>query len=202
MTKIDIDTAKAAYYAAETAKINAAVKELQDEDRYAEYFFFAEIDSVSVAKVAASMNRQFYSDPDRDFTLIFNSPGGVVHAGLGFYDFVVGLRNKGARVKTKVNGVAASLAAVLTQVGDERTISPHSFLMIHEVTSGAYGNVRDIEARRKEMARFEEHALDILCERSKLTKARIKRRLKTTDNDWYLDASEALELGLVDAIEP
>lgn len=198
-----LEQAKADYYESEKRRSEWYLKEQIDEDNYTDYFFFAEVDPGSVAKVAVSMNRQFHGNPEREFNIIFNSPGGLVHSGLALYDFLGDLRKKGAFVRTKVYGVAASIAAVLTQSGDERVMSPNSFLMLHEVKTFGLpaSTARDFEEHKQHMERFEDRALDILCERSKLTKARIKRRWKASEKDWYLGAEEALKEGLIDRIE-
>lgn len=143
-----------------------------------------------------SMSRRF---PGEDITILFNSMGGNIFDGMALYDFIMELKQREHKIVTKAFGMAASMAATLLQAGDERIIGKNSFLMVHE-TSGAVSEMRsgEIEDVTKLLRRFEDKSLDILAERSTLSKTQIKNRWKR--KDFWLDAEEALRYGFVDRI--
>lgn len=136
--------------------------------------------------------------PGSKMTIVFNSPGGSVIAGLALYDFIRELRTNGHTIETVSLGMAASMGGVLLQAGDTRVMGRYAHLLIHEVSTGAIGKMSEIEDEVKFMGRLQDQLLDILSERSTLTKEQIRRRWKKTD--WWLGAEEALELGFIDAI--
>lgn len=132
-------------------------------------------------------------------TIIFNSPGGSIIAGLALYDYIQQLRALGHNVTTVALGMAASMGGILLQAGDRRVIGAHSFLLIHEASFGSGGKASEVEESLQFVERLQVKLVDILCEHSRLTPATIRRKWKKTD--WWLDAQECLNLGLVDEIQ-
>lgn len=145
-----------------------------------------------------TLGQWFREDPNKPVEIVFNSPGGSVIDGLALFDYIAELKAQGAQINTVSLGYAASMAGVLLQAGTQRTMGQHAFLLIHEISSGAIGNINKLEDEVKFCKRIQGQLLDILSERSTLTKKQIERRWKR--QDWWLDANEALELGFCDAI--
>lgn len=139
--------------------------------------------------------------PGKDIWIDINTPGGSVTDGLAIYDQVQRLRRKGHKVTTRAVGGAFSMGAVLLQAGDVRIIDPRAKILIHQGSGGMSG---DMTVGEQEDARaFREmllnDVLDILAERSTLSKRQIKNRW--TRKDWYLNADEAVKLGFADLAE-
>ncbi len=138
-------------------------------------------------------------DPDKDIQLYINSPGGSVTAGLAIYDTMQYVK---CDVVTICVGQAASMAAVLLASGTKgkRYALPSSRIMLHQPLGGAEGPVRDVEIITKELLRIKNLINTILSEK---TGQPIERIEKDTDRDFFMDAYEALNYGLVDkVIEP
>lgn len=163
------------------------------------YYFHGAVNSISSSDCIESVGFWTRKRPGSDITIVFNSPGGGVFEGLALYDFLRDLRSRGHKLTTKSVGMAASMGGVLLQAGDERIMGPNAYMLIHEVSSGSMGKVSEMEDALEFTNRLQEKLLDILSERSSLTKAQIKRKWKK--KDWWLDAQEALELGFIDRIE-
>lgn len=138
-------------------------------------------------------------DPDeKPFTIEICSPGGSVLQGFALIDYIRALRAEGHKINTVGLGWVASMAAVLLQAGEKRTIGKNSWLMVHEVQSEATGALSEMDDHSKLMKRFNDRLYDLLSERSTLTRKEIERRAKR--RDWWLDADEALQAGFVDEI--
>jgi ATP-dependent Clp endopeptidase proteolytic subunit ClpP len=131
-------------------------------------------------------------------TIRFDSQGGNVTDGLALYDYIMLLRRDGIEVHTQGFGLVASMAAVLLQAGTTRSLSPRVRLLIHEVSSVAFGSYTEQVEQTAETRKVQDILLDILTERSSLSKAVLRRKWKKTD--WWLGADESVELGLADAV--
>ena len=135
-------------------------------------------------------------DPEKDIMLYINSPGGVISAGLAVYDTMKLLR---CDVSTICVGMTASMATVLLSAGTKgkRYALPNSTVHMHQAMSGASGQASDIEIAAKEILRLNEKIRRILAEN---TGQKFEKIVQDTDRDFYLDAIQAKEYGLVDDI--
>lgn len=164
-----------------------------------EYMFYNPVVEQTVAKAMFDMSMWARKRPEMPFTITFNSPGGTVTDGFALYDFIRSLSAKGHKVTTKCMGIAASMGAILMQAGDERVMTPTSYLMIHEVSSVSEGRLSELEDAQKVVKKFQNDALAILAKRSTLTVDKIQTRWRK--KDWYMSPTEALDLGFIDRIE-
>lgn len=135
-------------------------------------------------------------DPDRDIQLYVNSPGGVITAGLAIYDTMQLIK---ADVSTICVGMSASMGTVLLSAGasGKRFALPHATIHMHQALGGARGQAADIEIAAREILRNNETIRSILAQHTGQPLDRIKA---DTDRDFYLDAEQAQEYGLVDAV--
>jgi ATP-dependent Clp endopeptidase proteolytic subunit ClpP len=138
-------------------------------------------------------------DPGEPIEITINPPGGSVLDGLALYDAILRLRRKGHHVTTRGTGLIASMATILMQAGDERILDANSWFMIHEVSAGSRGTVSEMEDQAAFVKRLNGRLMDILAERSTLTKKQILARTKKKD-DW-LSADEAVGFGFADKVE-
>jgi len=138
-------------------------------------------------------------DPGEPIDITINSPGGSVLDGLALYDGILRLRRKDHHVTTRGTGLIASMATILMQAGDERILDANSWFMIHEVSAGAGGTSTDLKEQVAFIDRLNNRLVDILAERSTLTKRQILSRVKKKD-EW-MSAAEAVELGFADKVE-
>lgn len=127
-------------------------------------------------------------------SLYINSPGGSVSAGLGIYDT---MRLVKSQVNTICIGMAASMGSILLSAGHERFILPHSRVMIHQPSGGVRGQASDILIEAKEIEKCRTELAQILADNShqELTKVMLDM-----DRDYWMNAQEAVEYGLVDKI--
>src|SRR5436190_1956180 len=125
-----------------------------------------------------------------------NSPGGSVSATLAIYDT---MQISSCPVATYCVGLAASGGAVLLAGGTKgkRYALPHSKVMIHQPYGEVGGQVSDIEIQADEILKTRETLNRVLAEHTGQT---IERIAKDTDRDFYMNAMQAKEYGIVDAI--
>ncbi len=135
-------------------------------------------------------------DPKKDIKLYVNSPGGVVNAGLAIYDTMQYVK---CDVATICIGMAASMGAVLLAAGtkDKRFILPNAEVLLHQVMGSAEGQATEIEISARHILKIKERLNKILALH---TGKDIEQVAKDTDRDFYLDAAQALDYGIVDKV--
>jgi len=136
------------------------------------------------------------TDPGKDIQIYFNSPGGAVHAGLGIYDTMQYISSEIATICT---GMAASMSAVLLCAGQKgkRSALKHSRVMIHQPMGGTQGQASDIEITTREILKLRTELYKIIADH---TGKDIKKVEKDSDRDYWMNAQEALEYGMVDEV--
>ena len=137
-----------------------------------------------------------HENPDEDITIIINSPGGSVIAGLAIYDTMNYIT---CDVSTVCIGQAASMGSFLLSGGTKgkRYSLPSSRIMIHSVASGNEGKIQDMRISLKETERLSDYLNKQLAKHTGKT---IKRIEKDTDRDNFMSAEEAKAYGLIDQV--
>ncbi len=129
-----------------------------------------------------------------DLTVVINSPGGDVFAGLAIYNALV---NHNGNVTVRVDGLAASIASVIAMAGDKIIMSPGSMIMIHRPSVYAAGTVDDMEKAKDVLLKIEEGITPIYAKRTGLDEDKIAELLEA--ETWML-ADKAVELGFADEV--
>ena len=127
-----------------------------------------------------------------------NSPGGVITSGMVMYDTIRMLKSP---VSTICMGLAASMGSILLSGGvkGKRYIYPHGEVMIHQPSLGGYiqGVSTDLEIQANQTKKVKEIGAKILAENCGKTMEQI---MNDFDRDYWMDAQEAIEYGIVDAV--
>jgi len=139
------------------------------------------------------LNRE---DQEKEIQMYINSPGGVIYSGLAVYDTMQMISNP---ISTVAVGVTASFGTVLLTAGTKgrRYALPNATIHLHQPLGGAQGQATDIEIQTKQIMRLKNLLNDIMAKHTGKAVDVIKR---DTDRDFYLDAKEAVEYGLVDQV--
>jgi ATP-dependent Clp protease protease subunit len=135
-------------------------------------------------------------NPSKDVSLYINSPGGSITSGLSIYDTMQFIKPD---VSTICVGQAASMGAILLAGGTKgkRYSLPNSRVMIHQPISGFQGQASDIDIQAKEILKLRQRLNEILSTHTGKTEQQIA---SDTDRDNFMQASEALEYGLLDTV--
>ncbi len=133
---------------------------------------------------------------NEDISIYINSPGGSVTSGMAIYDTMNYIKSD---VKTIVIGMAASMAAFLLSCGKKgkRYALSNSEVMIHQPLGGAEGQATDIKIAAERIIKIKDKLNKIL---SLNTNQPLKKIVKDTDRDNYMDSLEAKKYGLIDEI--
>ena len=129
-----------------------------------------------------------------DIRVEINSPGGDVFDGIAIYH---ALANHDARVTTRVDGIAASIASVIVQAGDRRLMQPASQMMVHDAWAFTVGNARDHEDTAELLVQQDEIIAGIYAARSGGDLDHFRSLMKS---ETFLTAEMAVEEELADEI--
>lgn len=141
----------------------------------------------SVSKVIDEANGE-------DLEVEINSGGGSVFAGSEIYTI---LKDYKGHVTVKIVGLAASAASVIAMAGDKVMMSPTAQMMIHNVSSRAKGDYRDME----HTAEVLRNANNTIANAYRLKTGKTQEELlKLMDNETWMTAQKAKELGFIDEI--
>ena len=159
-------------------------------------FLGSGIDEQVANIVVAQLLHLTHEDPEKEIQMYINSPGGVIYAGLAIYDTMQMIPNP---ISTVAVGVTASFGTVLLTAGTKgrRYALPNATIHMHQPLGGAQGQATDIEIQVKQILRLKDLLLGIMAKHTGQPLEIIKR---DTDRDYYMDAKQAVEYGLVDQV--
>lgn len=93
-------------------------------------------------EITPQMFRDELESGEGDVTVWINSPGGNVFAAAEIYTM---LKDYKGSITVKIDAIAASAASVVAMAGDTVQMSPVAMLMIHDPSTVAMGNTKDME---------------------------------------------------------
>jgi len=159
-------------------------------------FLGTAIDDQVANVVVAQLLHLTHEDPEKEIQMYINSPGGVIYAGLAIYDTMQMIPNP---ISTFAVGVTASFGTVLLAAGTKghRYALPNATIHMHQPLGGAQGQATDIEIQAKQILRLKALLLGIM---SKHTGQPVGTIEHDADRDYYLDAKQAVDYGLVDHV--
>ena len=125
-----------------------------------------------------------------------NSCGGDVFSGMAIY---TALRNSKADITIYIDGVAASIAAVIALCGKPLYMSPYAKLMLHAVSGGAWGNASDLRDMATQMEALQGDLAGMIAGRCGMKQEDVLAKY-FDEKDHWLSAREALQMKLIDGI--
>lgn len=139
-------------------------------------------------------------DPKKPiFLVIDNSPGGSVMQG---YRIVKSIETSDAPIHVVVKSFAASMAATIATLAKHSYALPNAIILHHQMSSGASGNMTDIEQEVQTMREWERRLAEPIARKMGITleefKARMYQAKKT--GDWDEFADKAVQLKWIDRV--
>lgn len=137
-----------------------------------------------------------YYDVAKPITIYVDTYGGVVDAALSIYD---AMSICACPIRTIGIGKIMSAGVLLLSAGDKgnRFITQNARVMMHQVSGGASGTVKDIDIIAKEITRQQDVFIELLSKNTGKSKNQI---LSDICRDKYMSADEAINYGIVDHI--
>lgn len=131
-----------------------------------------------------------------DIRMHVDSPGGSVKSGLSMVDVMNYIESDIVTVNT---GMAASMGSILLGNGTrgKRFALPNSRVMLHQVSGGAQGHVKDMKISIAEAEKYNQNLFGMLAD---YTDKDIKTVLEDCERDNWLNAKEAKAYGIIDDI--
>ncbi|HLK28677.1 MAG TPA: ATP-dependent Clp protease proteolytic subunit [Puia sp.] len=161
-------------------------------------YFWGEVNDRSAKEVVNKLLLLDADKPGEEIKFYINSPGGMVTSGMVMYDTMKMLKSP---VSTICMGLAASMGSILLSGGTKgrRFIFPHGEVMIHQPSIGGHYQAvsADLEIQAKQIKKTKEIGARILAENCG---KKIEQIYKDFERDYWMDAKESVEYGIVDQI--
>jgi len=161
-------------------------------------FFWGETNDEACSAAVEKLLYLESKNTEEEIKFYINSPGGSVTAAMAVYDTMKLMQSP---ITTIATGIAASMGSILLCAGDKgrRFAFPHARVLIHQplIMGRMVAPAVDINIHALEMERQREELNKILATASGQPLEKIQ---KDTDRDFYMNAKEAIDYGLVDAI--
>jgi ATP-dependent Clp protease protease subunit len=161
-------------------------------------YLWGVVDDKSAKDVVSKLLLLEADKPGEDIKFYINSPGGVVTSGMVMFDTMNLIKSP---VHTICMGLAASMGSILLSMGKKgkREIFPSGEVMIHQPSLGGYfqATSADIEIQAEQIRKTKELGAKILAENCGKS---IEQVMKDFDRDYWMNAKEAVEYGIVDKI--
>ncbi|KAB0765317.1 ATP-dependent Clp protease proteolytic subunit, partial [Pseudomonas aeruginosa] len=128
--------------------------------------------------------------------MFVNSPGGHVESGDMIFDAIRFITPKVIMIGS---GSVASAGALIYAAADKenRYSLPNTRFLLHQPSGGIQGPASNIEIYRREIVRMKERLDRIFAEATGQTPEKISA---DTERDFWLNAEEAVQYGLVNKI--
>lgn len=156
------------------------------------------VDSESAEDIIKNMI--YLSQNNVPITLFLDSPGGEIRSGLAIIDMME-IIGKTTQIDVICTGKAYSMAAVILAAGSKghRHMLPHAEVLIHEplIMGGSGGNASSVKSTAESLLAIRDIMSEMLA---KYTGNTVEKMNEIMHGDTYLNAKEAIELGVTDDI--
>jgi ATP-dependent Clp protease, protease subunit len=172
---------------------------MYDESIKGGEIWVTKFDEESAQKFRALVMEASKLDPSKPIVIYIDSYGGYVDSLAKMIETIDEIPNP---VITACLGKAMSCGAILLSHGDVRFLGPHSRVMVHEISSGTFGDVHDMHADVKETVRMNNYFMGLLAKNCGFKSyAELRSIIKDQDGrDRYLFGDDAVKFGIVDVI--
>jgi ATP-dependent protease ClpP protease subunit len=129
----------------------------------------------------------------KTYNIYINSYGGLVTDAMAMHDFLAELETKGKTVNRIGRGIVASSGTYIL-MGNNSSMTKNSWMMIHNVSGGIYGDVDTVENYAATLRKFNNRSRDFYAEFTQMRKEDISRLM---NSETWMTADEAFEKGFI-----
>jgi len=158
----------------------------------ADVYIFDEIGAFGVT--AQGFIEEIKEYKDVPMNLHLNCVGGDVFEGMAIYNV---LKKRTAKTTIYIEGIAASMGSVIALAGDEVIMAENSLFMIHNAWGGAMGEANEMRKTAALLDKISNEIADIYTKKTNLPYNKVQEMM---DEETWLSADEAFNLGFVDSI--
>ena len=153
---------------------------------------FGEVDMKMAERVSAQL-LAYAAEGEGDIRVVVNSPGGHVESGDTVHDMI---RFCGAPVTVIGTGWVASAGAhiFLGAEKERRLCLPNTRFLLHQPAGGMRGQASDIQIEAEQIIRMRDRVNRMISEE---TGQPIDKIVKDTQRNFWMNAEEAVEYGIV-----
>jgi ATP-dependent Clp protease protease subunit len=156
------------------------------------------INSTVAKRVINQLLTLEYDKPNAPINIYLNSPGGEVNSGFAIYDTI---RFLSSEVRIVNTGLCASIATIINIAAKKqhRFSMPNCKFLIHQplIPGQIYGQASDIEIHAREILKTRQKINELLSKECGQPLSKVE---KDTTRDYWMNAQEAVEYGLVSRI--
>lgn len=146
--------------------------------------------------ISAGMIRESLDDVNgKDILIKLNSPGGDVFQGMEIANY---LRDHSSTVTVEVTGEASSAATFILASADKAIMTLGSTMMVHEASSFAWGNKKDLQKTLNALEKIDQSILSVYQDKTGQSEEQL---LEWMDNETWFTAKEAVEYGFADEVK-
>lgn len=127
-------------------------------------------------------------------TVWINSPGGDCIAASQIYSMLMDYKGN---VTVKIDGIAASAASVIAMAGTRVLMAPTALIMIHNPSTTAMGDHRDMEKAIELLDEVKESIINAYEIKTGMSRTTLSHLM---DNETWMNANKAIELKFADGI--
>ena len=131
---------------------------------------------------------------DTPINLRINSLGGDVFDGMAMYNVI---KRREAKTTVYIEGIAASIATIISLGADEVVMAENSLFMIHNAWGGTMGEAKDMRKTAETLEKITGELTDIYRKKTGLSYDALAEMM---DEETWLNANEALDMGFIDTI--
>lgn len=142
----------------------------------------------------ASFNQNSYVR--QPISIYIDSYGGNVYQIFGLIGII---EQSKTPIYTYLTGCAMSCGFLLLISGHKRFAYKYSTALYHQVSSGAYGKIQEIEERVEETQRLQLIIEKMTLDKTKISKSRLEKSRKSKE-DWFIPSDDLVDYGIVDVI--
>ncbi len=151
-----------------------------------------QLDDISKQLKSVQYNYSLSEPPPIEVRI--SSDGGEIFPAMSSVDKII---TNPIPVNTYCEGIVASAATLISVVGKKRFIYRNSCMLIHQVSSGLWGNYAEFKEEVQNLDLIMRIIKNIYL---KYTKFKSKELDELLSHDLVLDAKECLKYGLVDEV--
>ncbi|MDE2425766.1 MAG: ATP-dependent Clp protease proteolytic subunit [Elusimicrobia bacterium] len=172
---------------------NTVKSSIEDED----FIWVNNFTEESAKQFVYKLLKLSKKDKSKPILVYIDSYGGIVDSLATMLAAMDSVKND---IVTVCVGKAMSCGSILLSHGDIRYVAPHSSVMVHEISFGAWGNFNDVVVEAEEVKRMNKYFMELLAKNCGKSYSEFKKVFKNERRNIYLDPQEALKFGIADKI--